>query len=255
VEQAKQTLDQGVGFVIIDRLPLDAMSRAEATDVYWLLAKMVARPVAQKWDGRMIYNVADSGLKPGNGVRPDITNVEQNFHTDNSYNLCPPDYVALLCLQKAMAGGISRVVSFYTAHNIMLDRCPDLLARLYRPYYFDRQREHAPDDVMVVHHPLFAYDGKRLLARLSHFQVLNGQTLAQQPLDETSRTALDTLEAIMNDPTLHREFVFEPGQIQIVNNLALGHMRTGFRDWPEPERKRHLVRLWLRDRGRPFYNG
>lgn len=35
----------------------------------------------------------------------------------------------------------------------------------------------------------------------------------------------------------------------------LAHRRTAFRDWPEPERKRHLVRLWLRDAGRPFYQG
>ncbi len=253
--RAKQCLDDGVGFVIIDQLPLASLSRAEAVDIYWLLATMVARPVAQKWDGQMIYDVADSGQKPGNGVRPDITNIEQNFHTDNSYNLCPPDYVALLCLQKAMTGGINRVVSFYAAHNVMLDRDPDLLARLYRPFYFDRQREHAPDDVMVTHHPLFTYDGGRLQARLSHRQVINGQELAGEPLDAESRAALDALETIMNEPAMHREFVFEPGQIQIINNAALGHMRTGFQDWPEAERKRHLVRLWLRDHGRTYYNG
>ncbi len=31
---------------------------------------------------------------------------------------------------------------------------PDLLPRLYKPFYFDRQREHAPDDVMTTHHPM-----------------------------------------------------------------------------------------------------
>ena len=44
-------------------------------------------------------------------------------------------------------------------------------------------------------------------------------------------------------------------RLQLIDNRALGHKRTAFRDWPEPERRRHLVRLWLRDRGRPFYNG
>ena len=37
---------------------------------------MFERPVAQKWDGTMIYDVRDTGKKPGNGVRPDITNVK-----------------------------------------------------------------------------------------------------------------------------------------------------------------------------------
>ena len=43
--------------------------------------------------------------------------------------------------------------------------------------------------------------------------------------------------------------------MQIIDNRRLGHRRTGFRDFPEPGRKRHLVRLWLRDWGRRFYNG
>ena len=54
------------------------------------------------------------------------------------------------------------IVSFYTAHNEMLARHPGLLARLYAPFLFDRQREHAPGDAMVLRHPLFEYDGERL---------------------------------------------------------------------------------------------
>ena len=252
---ARRELDQGVGFVLVDRLPVDELGRETATTVYWLLASMVARPVAQKWDGRMVYDVRDTGQKPGNGVRPDITNVEQNFHTDNSYNLCPPDYVALLCLQTARSGGISRIVSFASAHNEMRRRHPELLPRLYRPYWFDRQREHAPDDVKVIRHPLFEMDGDRLIARLSRFQVVNGYKLANEPLDDEGAAALEALEAVMNQPALSKEFFFERGQIQIVDNRRCGHKRTEFHDYPEPERRRHLVRLWLRDRGRSFYNG
>jgi hypothetical protein len=29
------------------------------------------------------------------------------------------------------------------------------------------------------------------------------------------------------------------------HNHQILHDRTGFEDWPEPERKRHLLRLWL----------
>ena len=255
MDRARAELEDGVGFVLIDRLPVAEIGREAATAVYWLLCSMISRPVAQKWEGRMVYDVRDTGLKPGNGVRPDITNADQNFHTDNSYNLCPPDYVALLCLQTAMEGGISGIVSFATAHNEMRRRHPELLARLYRPYWFDRQREHAPDDVKVLSHPLFEADGERLLARLSHFQVVNGYKLAGATMDEEGAAALEALEAIMNDPANIKEFFFEPGQIQIVDNRRCGHKRTGFQDFPEPERKRHLVRLWLRGWGRPFYNG
>jgi alpha-ketoglutarate-dependent taurine dioxygenase len=188
-------------------------------------------------------------------VRPDVTSVEQNFHTDNSYNLCPPDYVGLFCLQGAMEGGISRVVSFVSVHNALLRRHPDLLARLYAPYWFDRQREHAPGDRKVIRHPLFEFDGKRFTARLSRFQVLNGHELAGEPLDAEGARAIEALEAVMNEPALWKEFHLQPGQIQIVDNRRCGHKRTAFRDFPEPERRRCLVRLWLRNQGRAFYHG
>lgn len=255
MEQARTILRDGVGFVLIDRLPVEEIGREAATSVYWLLCSLISRPVAQKWDGRMVYDVRDTGKKPGNGVRPDITNVEQNFHTDNSYNLCPPDYVALLCLQTAKEGGVSSIVSFASAHNEMRRRHPDLLARLYRPYWFDRQREHAPDDTKILSHPLFEADGGRLLARLSHFQVVNGYKLAGEAIDPDGFEALEALETIMNEKGLAKDFFFERGQIQIVDNRRCGHRRTEFHDFPEPERKRHLVRLWLRGWGRTFYNG
>jgi alpha-ketoglutarate-dependent taurine dioxygenase len=251
----KSALEHGPGFAIVDRLPLERLERAEAVSLFWLLSSLIARPVAQKWDGTMVYDVRDLGRPPGNGVRPDITNAEQNFHTDNSYNLCPPEHVGLLCLHPAMEGGVSRIVSLVSAHNEMRRRHPDLLPRLYQPFYFDRQREHAPGDVMVIDHPIFELDGTRLTGRLSRFQVKNGQALAGAALDDAGEAALEALDAVMSREDMTVDFHFEAGQMQFLNNRRIAHKRSGFRDWPEPERKRHLVRLWLRDRGRAFYNG
>jgi len=33
--------------------------------------------------------------------------------------------------------------------------------------------------------------------------------------------------------------------MQFISNCTIVHARTGFEDWPEPERRRHLLRLWL----------
>ncbi|MGF6757382.1 TauD/TfdA family dioxygenase [Paraburkholderia sp. GAS42] len=253
--EAKRWLEDGPGFVIVDKLPVSEYGVGDSQAVYWVLSQLVARPVAQSWDGKLVYDVRDLGKPPGNGVRPDITNAEQNFHTDNSYNLYAPDYVSLLCLQPAMEGGISSIVSFYTVYNNMLKHNPELLPRLYRPYLFDRQREHAPEDPAVISHPLFQTVEDKLVCRLSHRHVINGYAMAGIEMDHEAREALEVLEETMREPQWCREFFFEPGQIQIVDNKRCGHRRTGFTDYPEPERKRHLVRLWLRDQGRRFYNG
>ena len=253
--KARAVLDHGVGFVIIDRLPIDAWSKAEATAAHWLLSQLISRPVAQNWAGRLIYDVRDFGRPPGNGVRPDVTNAEQHFHTDNSYNLCPPDYVALLCLRPARQGGVSSIVSFYSVFNRLLEAAPHLLDRLFQPYLFDRNREHAPGAAPVISHPLMQMEGSELRCRLSHGHVVNGYRMAGVPIDAIGEDALQALEATMREPQYAREFFFEPGQIQIVDNRRIGHRRTGFVDYDDEDRKRHLVRLWLRDRGRRFYNG
>ena len=197
----------------------------------------------------------DLGRPPGNGVRPDVTNAEQNFHTDNSYNHVPPHYVGLLCLSPARRGGVSAIVSFGWALEQMRRRHPELLDRLFQPYYFDRQREHADDDTMVTHHPLFESVGDRLIARLSYRQVINGQRLAGEPLDARDREALDALEAILNSTGASKSFAFARGEIQLINNRALGHRRSAFEDDPESGTRRHLVRLWLRDSGGRGYHG
>lgn len=38
---------------------------------------------------------------------------------------------------------------------------------------------------------------------------------------------------------------FRPGDVQLVHNHTLLHDRTAFDDWPDPDRRRHLLRLWL----------
>jgi alpha-ketoglutarate-dependent taurine dioxygenase len=102
---------------------------------------------------------------------------------------------------------------------------------------------------------MFEKVGGRVIARLSNRQVRNGHELAGVPLDNEGAAALEAFEAILNEPGLAARFHFEPGQVQLIDNRALGHNRTGFRDWPEPHRKRLLVRLWLRDSGSRAYNG
>ncbi len=253
--EVKRNLDAGPGFAIVDRLPVGRWSESGSRAMWWLLATLVARPVAQKWDGTSIYDVRDLGKPPGNGVRPDVTNAEQNFHTDNSYNLQPPHYVGLLCVRTAREGGISGIVSFASAHEEMRRRHPELLPRLYKPFHFDRQREHAPDDAMTTWHPMLEREDGRLIARLSLFQVRNGYKMKGEQLDAEGAGALAAFESVLMAPGMAANFTFEPGQMQLLDNRAMGHRRTAFQDWPEAERKRLLIRLWLRDRGSRAYHG
>ena len=93
-----------------------------------------------------------------------------------------PSAIGLFCLQPAQQGGLSRLVSLCTVHNELWRCHPDLLARLYRPFWWDRQAEHAPDDVCVSRHPVYQYDGRTLMARYYDDYVCHGSRLAGRHL-------------------------------------------------------------------------
>jgi Taurine catabolism dioxygenase TauD, TfdA family len=57
----------------------------------------------------------------------------------------------------------------------------------------------------------------------------------------------------MRDTRLWMEFTIERGQLQYLNNREFAHYRSEFKD--DETRKRHLIRLWFREQGRPFYDG
>ena len=254
--QVRGILDRGVRFAIVDRLPLDEIEAGAATAIYWLLSSMVARPVAQKLDGTLIYGVRDTGREalPGSGVRPDQTNIEIRFHNDNAYNAVPPDYIGLLCLHRALSGGHSRVLSFHTVHNEMLARAPAHLERLYRPFWFDRQREHHLGESPVFAGPVFE-NGGEVRARFSAHQIKGGYALKGEAIDADGGAAVAALLEIFEEDGVAVDFDLKPGEMQFVHNRALGHSRTAFVDDPDPAARRHLVRLWLRDWGRRAYPG
>ncbi|MBI3515220.1 MAG: TauD/TfdA family dioxygenase [Proteobacteria bacterium] len=256
IDRVRGVLDDGARFAVIDRLPVERLSRDEAVTLYWLLSSLLCRPVAQKLDGTLLYDVHDTGQQalPGSGIRPDKTNTEITFHNDNAYNTTPPHYVGLLFWRTAKAGGLSRLMSVYTAHNALLRDHADALPRLYEPFWFDRQREHRADDDPVLEAPIFEQrDG--LKARFALHQIKNAHAMRGRAMDNATHHAVGALEAVFANPALAAEMLLERGQIQYVNNREIGHCRTAFVDHDVPDERRHLVRMWLREFGDRGYNG
>jgi alpha-ketoglutarate-dependent taurine dioxygenase len=64
-------------------------------------------------------------------------------------------------------------------------------------------------------------------------------------LTDTQLEAMALLEEIANDPTVHLQMDFRPGDVQLLNNGRVLHAREAYEDDPDPARRRHLLRLWL----------
>jgi hypothetical protein len=254
MSNARQRLNDGFGVVVLDRFPVERYAEEQVRAVFWLLGSLLGRTVSQSIQGEMMVSVRDTGVPKRVGIRGFRTNTAQRPHTDNSFNLCPPDHVSLFSMHKAAEGGVSKFVSFYTVHNEMLRRHPDLLPRLYECFYQDRQGDFRPGEPQFVRNPIFSYDNG-LRCRYSHFTIPSGYATAGVAFEGEAKAAFDAVTAIVEDPALYCSFTIEPGQLQIVNNRTIGHGRGEYVDSPEPDKRRHLLRLWHRDWGRRGYSG
>jgi alpha-ketoglutarate-dependent taurine dioxygenase len=161
----------------------------------------------------------------------------------------------LFCLETAVEGGISGLISFETVYNRLLDDHSEVVPRLYQPFHYDRQHEHAPSDSPTLEKPMVEYNGKAIAFNFSPRLVQQGYDVVGVEMDTEAKAALDALRTITESPGLGKTFRFERGQIQTANNRQLGHRRTAFTDHVDPEKRRHLVRTWIRNHGRPFYLG
>jgi hypothetical protein len=64
-------------------------------------------------------------------------------------------------------------------------------------------------------------------------------------LSDEQVAALDLFDGLAQDPEFRLDMTFEPGDVQFLHNHQILHARADFEDWPEVERRRHLLRLWL----------
>jgi len=258
--EIKNSIDNGLGFAVADRLPVDDYPPEVLARVFYILGQAIGNPVEQKHSGQMIYEVKDSGAKFGYGVRGSVTNVELNFHTDNAFGQITPEYVGLFCKHPAKEGGISRFCSLYALHSQIESESQEALKRLYQPMFFDRQKEHAESDPPVTFAPYFSWrtapDGKRKMhARANTSLVRKGYEVAGIEMDNALEHALEVVDETSSQDKFWYEAALEKGQIQYLNNRETGHYRSEFIDHEDQRLKRHLYRLWHRNEGNPAYHG
>lgn len=253
--QARDLLDNAQGVAVIDALPMDDLDEDTARAVYWVLGQCIARPVAQKWDGTMFYDVTDTGQSFSYGVRGSRTNIELNFHNDNAFAVAPPHYVGLMCFHPAREGGVSRFCSLYAVHEELRDKHPQLLERLYQPMLWDRQAEHVPGAPKILRAPMFSMNNGHLFTRVNVSLVRKGYQVAEETPDPELEDALATLEHVSTNSNLWFEVPIQRGHLQYLNNVQTAHYRSEFVDHEHPALKRWLVRTWLRNEGASSYDG
>ncbi len=232
---------KGRGFVLIKGLPVERWTRREAAIAFLVIGVHFGNLRMQNAEGHLLGHVRDLGRSSEDpNTRIYQTRERQTFHTDSC------DVVGLLCLRTAKSGGLSSLVSSTTIFNEMRRRRPDLLDVLLQPIETDRRGEVPEGSKPYFNIPVFNYHDGLVSAIYQRQYIESARRFpGVEPLSALQVEALDLFDQLANDPKLNLMMELQPGDIQLVHNHTILHDRTAFEDYPEPDRKRHLLRLWL----------
>ena len=241
LEKLRDQLLHGIGVDVIRGLPTRRYDQRTAAAIFCGIGAHLGSARSQNAAGHILGHVRDVGRDADDpNTRIYQTSARQTFHTDSA------DVVGLLCLQDAQEGGDSLLVSALTIANEMRARRPDLLALLFDPIATDRRGEIPEGAQPFMTIPPLSWHAGHLTVFYQRQYIDSAQRFpGALRLTHAHIEALDLFDALANDPALHVKMRLQPGDMQFVYNHSQLHDRTGFTDWPDPAKRRHLLRLWL----------
>ncbi|MEM8561200.1 MAG: TauD/TfdA family dioxygenase [Pseudomonadota bacterium] len=241
IRRWREVLAHGLGFQVIRGVPVDRWTQEEAELFFWCFGLHLGRPGEQNPEGHLLGHVIDTGeARQDASARLYKTSANIDYHCDAA------DVVGLLCLKKAKEGGHSRIASSVTVFNELLNRRPDLAARLFEPMQLDiRDREANAQGSTLPIQPCCYADGMlRTFYHADYFRsVVRHDDI--ESLDATEQALLNTYDEIALEPDIYLDMDLEPGDIQLLSNHTVVHARTDYLDHEDPAERRHLLRLWL----------
>ena len=242
-------LEGGRGFALLRGLPVARWSDAENRIAIWGLGTHLGLPVGQDLAGNLLHDVRDSGRKFGSddSIRYYQTNHAIRLHTDGG------DIFALACVRQGARGGRSLVVSAVEVFNEIVRRRPELAVVLQENFWMDA-RGQRPDGARCQVLPIYTRHDGHLSILLKPEYIYTAQRFDDVPrLSDAQRAALELFHQVTREPGMALEFDLRPGDVLLASNHTVMHGRTEFEDAPDPEARRHMLRLWLTiPNGRPL---
>jgi hypothetical protein len=231
----------GRGFMLLRGLPRERYSADDIARIYVGLGVHIGALLPQSYLGELLGNVLDvSDIEQQ--ARGYHAGGAQRMHTDTC------DIVSLMCLRAAKSGGISRIVSVAAVHNRLLETRPDLVQTLYGEYVFRRMELDAElgDGRLVKRVVIFSRATGEFSCNMSGSYPNRAVKAGDAVMTSLQVEALEEVARISASPEFYLDMNIGEGDIQFLNNRILLHGRTGYEDFPEVSRRRHLLRLWLR---------
>ncbi|MEO8857917.1 MAG: TauD/TfdA family dioxygenase [Burkholderiaceae bacterium] len=228
------------GFALIKGIDVDQYTEAQLRLVVLGIASHLGVSVSQSFRGDYlgdVMNYAESGNE-----RPYRRGGVFEMHRD------PCDIVGLLCYRKARSGGLSRVASCAAIWNTLVHERPELIAPLLEGFrlYLTRDDRSGDSPVTALKIPVFTNDPDGLMhATFIRELATSGVEKGGEQWAPGAQEALAVFYEISQRPGVFLDMSIERGDIQFLNNRTTVHGRTDYEDWPEPERRRLMFRVWI----------
>jgi len=249
-----QEIESGRGFAFLRGLPVERWGVDMSRKVYWGISCHIGVPVRQNARADRLVKVIDIGAAKEKATsRGPYGRGELHFHSDFA------DVVGLMCLRVSKSGGISRICSSRTILARMQQEHPEYIDVFQEGFRFYRKGEEAVEEppVSARRLPMLQWrDHEEPMFLFWPNFAKQGAMFSGEALTPLQAAALAYVDDMAHDPEICLDTRFQPGDLQYLNNYKVLHSRTDFEDWPEPERKRYLERVWLRTReGRDLVPG
>ena len=230
----------GRGLLLIRGIPCEDWSLQHYAAAVRGIGTWFGHTLSQNAQGEHLGHVIDATAEDPT-PRMYRTNFEIGLHND------PTAMLSLACWNPARRGGASVFASALTIHDEIARRAPQLLEPLYRGFHYHRLGEEAPDQAPVTPFrvPVFARCNGQISCRNARAGYVAGHHDLGIPITDEELAAINLFDEIAREPENHLIVPLQRGDMVIINNYTLMHARTGFEDETEPDRRRHLLRLWL----------
>jgi hypothetical protein len=230
----------GRGFVLLRGLPRQGLSLDQFAAAVWGVGTHFGHALSQNAQGQLLGHVIDATAYEST-PRMYRSALELGLHNDVTAML------SLACWQPAKSGGESRLGSAVHIHNEIARRAPHLLQPLYHGFHYHRLGEEGPDEEPVTPYriPVFAVRNGQVSCRNARAGYIAGHQELGIPITDLELEAIDLFDAIARAPGNAVSFNLDYGDMVVINNYTVLHARKAFEEFPEPERKRHLLRLWF----------
>lgn len=244
LDETGERLEHGLGLSVIRGLPVERYTKDQLRLMYWGMGLHLGKAVSQSAKGDVlgdVRNFGDDVTSASQTGRGYMSSEQLGFHTDTC------DVVCLFVLRTAKKGGRSKFASALAIRDKIARTWPYLVDVLEQPFYWSwKGQEPEGTELPYYQQPIYSYAAGRFSSRYIKTHILSAQEFPDVPrLTQLQIAAMGAIDLLAADPDYHYSMMFEPGDFQFINNHVTYHARTGFEDFEDEDRKRHLLRMWL----------